>query len=382
MAIILLGATGYTGARTAEAMLRRGLTPVLAGRSLARLAALATRLGMASRTVPVDVTDPSALRSLLSAGDVLVSAVGPFGRLGDPVVQAAIDAGVTYLDSTGEPPFIRKVFEHFGPQAAAGGAAAQNKAALIPAFGNDYVPGVLAGALALTAAGAPDTDAARVDVGYFIAGGGRAGQPFSRGTLDSVVGMLGEPGFAWRGGSLRTEPSGLRLRTFDVAGRRRPGVSIGSSEHFALPRLAPRLEAVDVYLGWFGGLSYPMHYGARLTPYLAPVVTPLARLVAARANEEPSAATLARQTSHFPAEVFDRAGRRLARVHLTAPDPYTITAELLAWGAGRAASHGVNGVGALDPVAAFGLDELTAGAASAGIVEAGVRGAERRRQQH
>ncbi len=372
MAIILLGATGYTGARTAEAMLRRGLTPVLAGRDPARLRALADRLGAEGRTERVDVTDPSSLRSLLSAGDVLVSTVGPFGRLGEPVVQAAVEAGVIYLDATGEPPFLRKVFEHFGPQAAASGAA------LVPAFGNDYVPGVLAGAMTLAAAGAPSSAAARVDVGYFIAGGGRAGQPFSRGTLNSGIDMLSEPGFAWRGGALRSEPSGLRLRTFDVAGRARSGVSIGSTEHFALPRLAPGLDTVDVYLGWFGGLSYPMHYGARLTPYLAPVLTPLARIVAGRANEEPSAARLARQTTHFVAEVFDRAGRRLARVHLTAPDPYTITAELLAWGAGRAAEHGVAGVGALDPVAAFGLDVLTEGAASAGIVEAGVRGAESR----
>jgi short subunit dehydrogenase-like uncharacterized protein len=353
-------------------MLRRGLTPVLAGRTPARLEALAQRLGGESRTARVDVTDPSSLRALLTPDDVLVSTVGPFGTLGDPAVRAAIDAGVIYFDSTGEAPFIRKIFEHFGPQAAAAGAA------LLPAFGNDYLPGVLAGALALASAGGSSGAAARVDVGYFIAGGGRSGQPFSRGTLNSGIDMLGEPGFAWRGGALRTEPAGLRLRTFDVAGRARPGVSIGSTEHFALPRLAPGLDTVDVYLGWFGGLSYPMHYTARLTPYLAPVLTPLARLVAGRASEEPSAATLARQTSHFAAEVFDRAGRRLARVHLTAPDPYTITAELLAWGAGRAAQQGVGGVGALDPVAAFGLVELTAGAASAGIVEAGVRGAERR----
>jgi hypothetical protein len=46
-----------------------------------------------------------------------------------------------------------------------------------------------------------------------------------------------------------------------------------------------------------------------------------------------------------------------------------VTAGLLAWGAGRAAEHGVLGTGALDGVAAFGLDELLAGAAAAGITE-------------
>jgi hypothetical protein len=70
------------------------------------------------------------------------------------------------------------------------------------------------------------------------------------------------------------------------------------------------------------------------------------------------------------AEVFDAAGTLLARTRLTAPEPYAITAELLAWGAGQAAEHGVRGTGALDAVAAFGLDELEAGAAGAGIVTA------------
>ena len=57
--------------------------------------------------------------------------------------HAAVDAGAAYLDSTGEPPFIRRVFEHYGPRAAATGAR------LITAFGYDYVPGNTAGAAAL-----------------------------------------------------------------------------------------------------------------------------------------------------------------------------------------------------------------------------------------
>ena len=34
-----------------------------------------------------------------------------------------------------------------------------------------------------------------------------------------------------------------------------PAISVGSSEHFALPRLAPRLREVNAYLGWFGPAS-------------------------------------------------------------------------------------------------------------------------------
>ena len=43
--IVLFGATGYTGRLTAEAMVERGLRPVLAARSRDKLEALAAELG-------------------------------------------------------------------------------------------------------------------------------------------------------------------------------------------------------------------------------------------------------------------------------------------------------------------------------------------------
>lgn len=360
--IVLFGATGYTGARTAEAMVRRGLRPVLAGRDPDRLAGLAQRLG-GLETAVARVTEESSVAALVGRGDVLVSTVGPFVTLGAPAVAAAVRAGAVYLDSTGEPPFIRAVHERWGP------AAQRSGAALLTAFGNDYVPGVLAGALALRAA---DDGADRVDVGYFVSGLG-AGRPFSRGTLRSLAGIATTPLYAWRDGALHTEPAGARMRTFDVAGRPRPGVTIGASEQFALPRIAPGLRTVDVYLGWFGRASAAVHAGSRVAPLLSRVP---ARAVAAAADlltrpvpADPAADALARVRSHFVAEVFDAGGVLLARTRLTAPEPYAITADLLAWGAGRAARHGVRGTGALDAVAAFGLDELVAGAAEAGIVE-------------
>jgi short subunit dehydrogenase-like uncharacterized protein len=367
--IVLLGATGYTGARVAEAMTRRGLRPVLAGRDPERLASLAERFG-GLPTATADATDPASVRALVDTGDVLVSTVGPFQRYGDAAVSAAVDAGAVYFDSTGEPPFIRRVFEHYGP------AAANSGAALLTAFGNDYVPGTLAGALALAEGGVATS---AVHVGYFMTAGGQRGQGFSKGTLNSLVGTLMEPMYRWRDGELHDEPAGARYRTFEVAGRQRPGVSIGATEQFALPRLAatglaPRLREVDVYLGWFGPISRAVHLGSRVTPLLsriepvAKALTAVGRLAVTRAAEEPNAASLAATTSYFVAEALGASGQRLATVTLTAPEAYAITADLLAWGAGYAAEHGVFGSGALDPLCAFGLDTLRAGAAEAGIV--------------
>ena len=126
--IVLYGATGYMGTLTARAMVASGARPVLAGRNQSRLSALAARLSPAGdgtelETAVAAAEGPGPLRDLIGAGDVLVSSAGPFMKVGRPVVAAAVDAGAVYLDSTGEPPFIREVFEEFGPRAERTGAA-------------------------------------------------------------------------------------------------------------------------------------------------------------------------------------------------------------------------------------------------------------------
>src|SRR5918998_4146966 len=174
--IVVFGATGYTGRLTAERLVAQGERPVLAGRSAERLGELAERLG------GLEVRQADALRrngvfDLVGDGDVLIATVGPFAKYGEAAVRAAIAAGATYIDSTGEPAFIRRVFEEFGPPAGRAGTA------LLTAMGYDFVPGALAGALALEEAG---EEATRVDVSYYILGEGAA----SAGTRLSGVGAM------------------------------------------------------------------------------------------------------------------------------------------------------------------------------------------------
>jgi short subunit dehydrogenase-like uncharacterized protein len=360
--IVLFGATGYTGARTAAALAARGARPVLAGRDPGRLGALADRMG-GLETARADVTDPRSVRALLAPGDVLVTTVGPFLRLGQAAVDAAVDAGAVYLDSTGEPPFVRRLFGDDGPRAAASGAA------LIPAFGLDYVPGNLAAAHALAEAG---ERAHRLDVGYSL--DGVSGQAFSRGTLVSLMGVLFEPGFAFSGGRLVAEPAGRRVWRFEANGRARRGLSVGGSEHLTMPALAPTLREVGVHLDWFGRLTPVAHRLSPLSglagrlPGAERVAQRLAGFIGGRVATAPSQATLEQARTHTVAEVRDAAGELVSRVQVSGPEAYGLTAALLAWGATRAAEQGVLGRGALGPVGAFGLDALTAGAAEAGLL--------------
>jgi short subunit dehydrogenase-like uncharacterized protein len=361
--IVLFGATGYTGDLTARALVARGARPVLAARSAERLERLAGELGGLETRV-ADVSRPETVRALVEAGDVLVSTVGPFTRWGDPAVEAAIATGATYFDSTGEPGFIRRVFEHHGPAAQSAGCA------LLTAFGFDWVPGNLAGALALRAAG---PEAVRVDVGYFPRGGGG----MSGGTQASSLQAVLEPSFAYRAGRLRTERTAARIRTFEIApGKQRRGLSVGGSEHFTLPAVHPTLRDVEVVLGMAGSLTpaMPLVSGVisavtKLPPTRAALRAALGRF-AQGSTGGPDAEARARSGSTVVAEAFSASGALLQRVQLDGPNGYTFTAEILAWAAMTAAADGIEGTGALGPVSAFGLDGLEAGARQAGLAPA------------
>ncbi len=389
--IVLFGATGYTGELTAEAMVERGLRPVLAARSQEKLDALAERLGGRAlavaasepaqgdgapaegglrgplETVVADVADPPSVRALVEEGDVLVTTVGPFVRWGAAAAAAATQARAHYLDSTGEPPFIREVFERYGIVAERAGCA------MLTAFGYDWVPGNLAGAIALERAG---ESAVRIDIGYFITGSTDPGS-MSGGTRASLAGVVAAPSFAFREGRVRTERGAKDLRRFSVGDRELAGVSVGSSEHFALPRLAKQLREVNCYLGWFGPASRAMQVmsggmnAAMKLPGVGSLWKAAGEKLVKGSSGGPDEEARSKSGSHIAAIAYDGAGREVSEVHVTGVDGYTFTGRILAWGAERAAAGGLQGTGALGPVDGFGLEALTGGCAQAGIAEEG-----------
>jgi saccharopine dehydrogenase-like protein len=369
--IVVFGATGYTGRLVAERLVAQGARPVLAGRDEARVAQLADRLGGLEH-VRADAMRQNSVFELVGSGDVLVSTVGPFAKWGAPAVRAAVAAGATYLDSTGEAEFIRRVFEEFGPPARRSGAA------LLTAMGYDFVPGALAGALALEAAGPRRGEASsgdeasgrgratRVDVGYYALGG--MVTSLSAGTRETLVGVTLSDAHAFRGGRVQAVRSAERVRSFTVAGRRREAISVGGAEHYGLPAAYPELREVNVYLGWFGPLARPLQAGALIGEYVTRL--PLARATmrfwgerAAGLLSGPEPGTTPGGSSWIAAEAYAPDGTQLSEVHLSGVDGYEFTASFMAW----AARHPVNGTGALGPVEAYGLEALEAGCREAGL---------------
>ena len=362
--MVLFGATGYTGRLVAEALLRRGQRPVLAGRSLAKLRVLSAELGGGLDVAEAHVEVPESVRELVGRGDVLISTVGPFARLGDAAAEAALEAGAHYLDSNGEPGFTRRVFEAYGPHAASAGIL------MLTAFGWECVLGNLAGAVALHDAGGR---AVRVDTGYFY--DGRVG--FSGGTRASWASAVALPSFAYRDGQLLTVRGGERYRTISVNGQERGAISFGGSEHFALPRSFPQLHEVNSYQGWFGrspGRTARALYAssgvgawALAVPGMRRTYEAASRRLVRASTGGPTASERARGGVHVVAIAYDAEGAPMAEVHLGGPEGYELTGELLAWGADRIVAGASEAAGALGPVEAFAIDRLKAGCTEANI---------------
>ncbi|RXS88254.1 hypothetical protein EST92_01220 [Streptomyces sp. TM32] len=384
-----MGATGYTGQRVLRELLARGEKPTLIGRNRTKMLTLADRFEAELPVVEADVTSAADLTRLLGPSDVVLSTVGPFMQLGMATVTAAAQAGAHYFDSSGEGPFARRVLLELGSVAAARGAT------VVPAFAYDYMPGNLAGALAVHKAG---ERARHVEIGYFFSRSGQGDELLYRSTLrdiftlttagtrQTLVASMVEGGFAYRSPRPGTPPRlvdervAKRVRTFRHATVKRAAITVPGTEHLGLPEAFPQLESVEVGLGWFGRWTRPVQIAATLqAPLLRSAKVRAAllrwseRLPGSHREPDPDGRSL------MIAVARDGDGRPLARSVLTGPDPYEMTGSLLAWGAVHAAAPdaalepGVHG-----PVAAFGLDTLVHAAAEAGVHEVDEVSARRR----
>lgn len=370
--ILVFGATGFTGRMVVRELVARGLPVRVAGRSEERLRQLAEKHGGLEWAV-ADVEDAPSVWQAAKGCDLLVTTVGPYSWWGHIAADTAVEHAIPYVDITGEPAFVRRIFEEYGPRAERAGVA------MLPAMGYDYVPGNLAGALALEAAG---EEATRVDVGYFMTSDmSRSLTSLSGGTLRSLRASSSAMQFAWRDGRLVDERGAKRVLKFPFGERTLTAISIGGTEHLSLPRLHPGLRDVNVGLGWFGPASRTVSVISSVGEKIEalPVIGGLfERMISggegSRTRQRakpagPDNVTLEDSRGRIIAIARDASGRELAGVRLEGPNPYDLTGSMVAWVAERVVKGEINGTGALGPVEAFGLEPLRAACESFGLVE-------------
>jgi len=135
--VVVFGATGYTGALTAEYLAANAPETTrwaLAGRNMDKLEALRERLGVDVPLLRADVTDPDSVRAVAEATKVVITTVGPYINYGEPLVEACAAAGTAYVDLTGEPEFVDRMYLRHHARAAETGAR------IVHACGFDSIP--------------------------------------------------------------------------------------------------------------------------------------------------------------------------------------------------------------------------------------------------
>lgn len=267
----------------------------------------------------VDARDRKALAARIVGCDAMVNLAGPFLRNGPAPVEAAIDAGVPYVDTTGEQAFMALVREKLDLRARDAGVP------IVNAMAYEYALGDLAAKARFPEGG----KALHV---LYRSPGARA----SAGTKKSVLRVMGSPTLSFEDGKLTRVSAARHAMTFDTTDGKRSGVTFAGGEVLTVPRHTP-FATVRTYF-------------ANRRPALARAVAPLARVALHGAvlraaeryvdkNHRAPRNDKARGEVHLVAEPSGR------HVVVTTGDPYAATGEIAAAGALALAGKRTGNVG-------------------------------------
>lgn len=118
--VAVFGAYGHTGRFVVAELVERGFVPVPSGRDTVKLKALAEETGLDAR--PATVEDPDSLDRALAGTAAVINCAGPFASTTAPVIEAALRAGIPYLDVAAELEANIDTFAHFADRARDAGA--------------------------------------------------------------------------------------------------------------------------------------------------------------------------------------------------------------------------------------------------------------------
>src|SRR3954453_5650827 len=142
--LVLFGATGFTGGLTAQYLAANGpveLRWALAGRNREKLEAVRSGLEdvlslrvSVPELIEADAADAEAMAKVAGSAKVVATTVGPYLLYGEPLVAACAAAGTDYVDLTGEPEFVDRMY------VAHHATARDSGARIVHACGFDSIP--------------------------------------------------------------------------------------------------------------------------------------------------------------------------------------------------------------------------------------------------
>ncbi len=193
---LIYGSYGYTGELIVQEALRRGLSPILAGRDRIRLQTQAASFDLPFRAFAL--VDPAVVDAALADVAAVIHCAGPFSQTYRAVVDSCLRTATHYLDITGEMDVLEGLH-------ALDGGAREAGVMLLPGAGFDVVLlDCLAAHLKRRLPSATRLTLAVQAVGH----------P-SRGTVATAVGSLHRGGLVRRNGALVPVAAASRTRDVD-----------------------------------------------------------------------------------------------------------------------------------------------------------------------
>jgi short subunit dehydrogenase-like uncharacterized protein len=332
---ILYGASGYTGTLIAEAAVKAGLKPILAGRSATNIEPLAKRLGLNHRVFALE--QRGKVEHGLAGIRLVLNAAGPFVLTAQPLAQASIATGAHYLDISGEVADFRALHRMHE-------RAADNGTMVLPGVGFGVLP---TDCLALKLHQLLP-HAAIIKLGVITGAGA------SKGTLNTLFECSKVPGFTHKRGQLQTAELGeanWQVKIDGLANARLVN-NPWRGDLFSVPLSIP-IQHLESYFELPGSAQFLLSKRALLHhSALGRWIWKLAKL----GPEGPSAATRAKQKSVVLAYGIDP-DRREKTLVLQGPNAYDVTAEAAVDAVKRVLGGAIR-EGFATPAIAFGSEPL------------------------
>ncbi|MFD3515506.1 saccharopine dehydrogenase family protein [Streptomyces sp. NPDC058657] len=318
--VALFGAYGHTGRFVVAELLTRGYVPLLIGRDQDKLRALAQRRpGLEARGASAD--DPASLDRALHGAAAVVNCAGPFATTAAPLIEAALRAGIPYVDVAAEIEANQDTFAHFSARARTAGIP------VVPAMA--FFGGL--GDLLVTAAMGDLTAADETHIAYGLSSWHPTAGTLAAGTVS------GE-----RRGGRRVRYTGGRLEYHDDA---LPTLEWRFPEPLGPQRVIGEFTMADV-------VTVPSHLAV---PEVRTYMTAKAAADLAAPDAQAPAAVDAhgRSAQTFVVDVLVRSGGRELRASATGQDIYAVSAPLAVEAVDRILTGRTTATGVVSAGAAF-----------------------------
>lgn len=328
---MIYGANGYTGKLIAQEAKRRGMNPVLAGRSKEALLSLGKELGLETSIFNLD--HPQKIAQALREIDLVLHCAGPFALTSKLMMEGCLQSKTHYFDITGEIWVFEGIFSRNADCLKAGITA-------IPGVGFDVVATDCVAALLKQKL--PDANHLTLAL--------KSSGKISRGTTKTAVGISSK-GLVRRNGKIVKTSNKFETRYIAFGHRktlamRIPWGDISTAFH------STHIPNIEVFIATKKWVPFALALTGVLTRF-----TPFKRLIQAiigKVMTGPSREERKKATITIWGEVKNPAGQT-AQLVMQTPDGYDFTVDA-ALACVNELFKGSVPSGALTPSRAFGVD--------------------------